>query len=150
MRPTNEELSKLYFLKKLIDQDTERLHELEDRLQARAHIMTGMPRTKGVKDLIGDLTPLIVDARQTIAEEWKDYLEEEIKLKKFINGINDYQLRLIFLLRFVDLKTWDQVADAVGGGSTNDSVRQACYRFLHKRKKSNNQRGRCEIDGNSK
>ena len=38
--------------------------------------------------------------------------------------------RLIFTYRFVDCLSWQKVAEAVGGGNTEGSVKMICYRYL--------------------
>lgn len=125
-----KELSKLYYIQKLIDRDTQRLIELEASLQSGVQILTDMPRKPGAKNPIGELVPLIVDMQQQIVEKQKRLYEEQQKIQKYIDNIHDYQIRLIMYLRFVDLKTWSQVAEAVGGNNTQESVKKVCYRFL--------------------
>ena len=37
-------------------------------------------------------------------------INEEIKLRKFINKIDDIEIRQIIELRFIDKKSWDEIA----------------------------------------
>lgn len=66
-------------------------------------------------------------------------LELEIKIEKcitdveeFISGIDDSFMRRIVNMRILEEKSWSQVAMGVGGGNTEDSVKQAYRRFLEK------------------
>lgn len=52
------------------------------------------------------------------------------EIEKFIRTIQDSHIRNIVRLRVVEGKTWNEVADVVGGGNTEDSVKKAFHRFL--------------------
>ena len=59
--------------------------------------------------------------------------EQELdKLIDYITDIPDSQIRQIFNLRFIDGYKWNTVADIVGGGNTEDSIKKAVYRYLCK------------------
>ena len=72
---------------------------------------------------IGDLQSRIDYLESKCAEEKK-------KLERYIGGIQDDQTRMIFRLRFIHCMTWPQVADAIGGRNTANSVKLICYRYL--------------------
>lgn len=48
----------------------------------------------------------------------------------FIESIEDSRMRMIVTYRFIENYSWNQVADAIGGGNTEDSVKKAFYRFM--------------------
>lgn len=50
----------------------------------------------------------------------------------------DRVLREILLLRYCKAKKWDEIADAIGGGNSAESVRQAGYRFIKRHFPHNN------------
>lgn len=52
------------------------------------------------------------------------------EIEKFVRSIPDSHIRNIIRLRVVDGKTWNEVADVVGGGNTEDSVKKAFHRYL--------------------
>lgn len=56
------------------------------------------------------------------------YIEREIL--GYIGAIDDSLIRQIMTLRHIELKSWVQVAIAVGGGNTADSVRMIHDRYL--------------------
>jgi hypothetical protein len=59
--------------------------------------------------------------------------EQELdKLIDYITDIPDSQIRQIFSLRFIGGYKWNTVADIVGGGNTEDSIKKAVYRYLCK------------------
>ena len=59
--------------------------------------------------------------------------EQELdKLIDYITDIPDSQIRQIFNLRFIDGYKWKTVADIVGGGNTEASMKMAVTRYLQK------------------
>lgn len=52
------------------------------------------------------------------------------KVEEFIASINDSHIRRIVNLRVVEGMSWNKVADKIGGGNTEDSVRMAFERYI--------------------
>lgn len=129
---TASELSKLYYIKKLIDRDALRLAKLEARIQPHGMNMSGMPKNPSPKNNIEETIPLIVGIRERIICEQENYINEQLFIEEYINTVEDYHIRLILSYRFVDLMSWNQIAMKIGGNNTADSVRKACNRFLRK------------------
>ena len=50
----------------------------------------------------------------------------------FIDSVDDSRMRLIISYRIIEGYSWNEVADAIGGGNTEDSVRMAFNRFMIK------------------
>lgn len=132
---TVRELSKLYYIKKLIERDAMRLAELEARLQPGGMNMSGMPHNPSPKNMMEEVVPIIIEVKDRLKKEQLEYEQEEQRLEGFIRTIEDYQIRLILAYRFVDLMTWQQVAMKIGGNNTDESVKKLCYRFLKKTEK---------------
>lgn len=128
------QLSQLYYLNMLIKRNERRLEEMRDRLTCITPKLSGMPGKAGASDSIGDTMPEIVDLIRRIEVEKAAYVQEKAKLEGYLNGIEDAQVRLIFVLRFVDLKSWNDVADVLGGNNSADSVKKVCYRYLKRGK----------------
>ena len=127
---TVRELSKLYYLNKLIERDSLRLSELENRLQPGGMNFNGMPRNPSPKNMMEEIIPLIIEIEERIRKEQEDYIRERMEIESFIRSVEDYQIRRILSYRFVDLLTWNQTARMIGGNNTEDSVKKMCYRFL--------------------
>jgi len=124
------DLSQLYYLEKFIQREEQRLDDMRSRLTSIGPKLSGMPAKPGASDAIGDTVPKIVDLMRKIQEERAELETEKAELESYLRCIQDTQLRLIFILRFVDLKSWNDVAAHIGGGNTEGSVKQACYRYL--------------------
>ena len=58
--------------------------------------------------------------------------ESEAAVSTFINGIEDNHIKVIFSLRFLCGFKWESVASMIGGGNTEQSVKNTCYRYLEK------------------
>lgn len=61
-----------------------------------------------------------------------DLLELTNQVEDFIAGIDDSRMRRIITFRFFDNLSWNGVADRIGGGNTEDSVKKSFYRFMEK------------------
>lgn len=133
---TVRELSKLYYIRKLIQRDIDQLAGLEARLQPGGMNISGMPRNPSPKNMMEEIVPLIIDIKDKLNREQHEYEEEQARLENFIRSIDDYQIRLILAYRFIDLMSWNQVAQKLGGNNTEDGVKKACYRYLKKTEKS--------------
>ena len=53
-------------------------------------------------------------------------------IETYVDGIDDSFMRQIITARFIEGRSWRQVAMTVGGGNTEGSVKKACQRFLAK------------------
>lgn len=74
---------------------------------------------------------LLLIQRKTTLE----LLQLEIEQKKntvesFIASVDDSRMRRIINLRFIENMSWNQVADQIGGGNTEGSIKMAFQRFM--------------------
>lgn len=51
-------------------------------------------------------------------------------VEKFIESVDDSHVRRIMRYRFEQHLPWREVADRIGGGNTEDSVKKAYYRYI--------------------
>lgn len=56
--------------------------------------------------------------------------KERLAIEQFIDSIEDSLTRTIFEERYIQGRSWSQVAKAAGGANTRDSVRMIAKRFL--------------------
>ena len=68
--------------------------------------------------------------RELISMKLAEISVAEREILENIFSINDSQIRRIMRLRHIELKSWLQVANAIGGNNTADSVRKMHDRFL--------------------
>lgn len=70
---------------------------------------------------------------QKIEDKYTELLELQNDVEEYIESITDSRMRRIIRMRFIDKLTWNQVADNIGGGNTEDSVRMAFNRFIEEK-----------------
>ena len=131
-----KELSQLYWLKKEIDRDNKRLAELRGKAYQAGSV--GFTDGGGGSDAgsrVERYGTLIADLENVIYEKIRKSIAEQRKLELYIMGIPDSFLRQIFTYRFVEGRSWVQVAMNIGGNNTADGVRMACNRYIHSRKR---------------
>ena len=61
-----------------------------------------------------------------------DLLEKTNEVEQFIASVDDSRMRRIINLRFLENKTWIQIAHIIGGNSES-SVKMAFQRFIEKK-----------------
>ena len=128
---TLQELSKCYKLHERLERNREMLASLYAAAGLGAQEITGMPHASGVSDQVSNLVIEIEDLKERISHLESRCAEEKKRLEKYIGAIKDDQTRMIFRLRFLHCMTWPQVAEAIGGRNTANSVKLICHRYLN-------------------
>ena len=75
---------------------------------------------------------LLYARKATLVELEMELLETLNQVEEFIASIKDSHIRRIISLRIVDNLSWNKVADHIGGGNTEGSVKMAFQRFMEK------------------
>lgn len=73
---------------------------------------------------------LLYSRKATLASLEMELLETLNEVEKFICSLSDSRVRRIITLRFIENLSWNKVADKIGGGNTEDSVRKTFTRFM--------------------
>lgn len=126
---TIKELSQLYFLNLEIEKQKQRLAELESDAFNTTPQLTGMPSGTCVNDKVGMYAAEIADLKELISLNIQKCWYERNRLERYIQGIDDSQIRQILTLRFVEGLKWEEVADELKG-VTSESVKKQCYRYI--------------------
>ena len=127
---TLKELSIYYKLHKQLERNRQMLSSLYATAGLGAQEITGMPHAPGVSDQVSGLVIEIEDLKKRIARLESECVQEKKILERYIDTIEDAQTRMIFRLRFIHCMAWSQVAKAIGGRNTANSVKAICYRYL--------------------
>lgn len=125
-----KDLNQMYYINKEIEMWRNALTRLENMSLYPTGEISGMPFGSGTSDKVGDLAVKKADIKQKINELLNKQLETYVSLTEYIQSIDDSMLRQIMYHRHVLCMTWNQVARAVGGGNTAESVRKNHDRFL--------------------
>jgi hypothetical protein len=136
---TVRELSQLYYLNCEIEQDKERLAELEAKATSSTFKITGLPHIKRIADKTA-LAIHIADMKEIIEAKLKRCMVEHDRLIRYINIIDDSLIRQILMFRYINGFSWLQISMHIGGGNTEDGVRMLHNRFLKKN------RSFCSVD----
>lgn len=129
-------LSNLFYINKEI----KRLEsELEEITEIGSSVIDGMPH--GTKS--GDKVQQLVLKRQTLVEKivkkQLEYIDEKIKIENFIANIDDAKIKHIVALRFVEFKSWYEIADEITPEDKELVNRNAPYMALQRYLEKNNQ-----------
>lgn len=127
---TMKELYQLHYLTKLIERDRMEIRRIEESLGLKSPSLSGMPHVPGAHDKLGDGVPELVDRKNELEERMMQMTEVRDKLRKYVETVPDLHIRLIMQLRFVDLMSWQEVADYAGGKNSEASVRMLVKRYL--------------------
>ncbi len=111
---TAKELSQLYWLNKEVESLEQRLEELEALATSCTSQITGMPKSFGNSDKIGNYVAQICEVKAQIDEHMKRCFVELQKLMGFIESFEDSQIRLILTLKYVVGLTWEEVSEEIG------------------------------------
>lgn len=128
---TLRELSIYYKLHERLERNRQMLSSLYTAAGLGAQEITGMPHAPGVSDEVSNLVIEIEDLKERISHLESECAQEKRILERYIDTIEDDQTRMVFRLRFLHCMTWPQVAGAIGGRNTANSVKLICHRYLN-------------------
>lgn len=129
---TKQELSQLYYLNREIEHLKTRIAEIEGLATSTTKQITGMPHVAGASDNIGKYVAELADLKELLQLNLKKCFYEFNKLNRFIQSIEDSQLRMILSLRYINGLGWQKVARSISSYANEDSVRKIHDRFLKK------------------
>lgn len=127
---TLKELSRLRWLSREIELDTERLAKLEAKMAPGGQAFDRIPSYSGMSDKVGQLASEMGDLRDSIRKKRQRCMMERNKLETYIADVDDSLTRLTMTMRYVDGLTWRMVARRLGGGNTADGCRKRCQRYV--------------------
>lgn len=141
---TSEVLSQYSNIKKEIDELQQKIKRLENEIdkieQGEMVIDTVSGGNGGTQHYKIEGVPLpeysrkktLLYSRKTTLQLLEDdLLEKTNAVEEFIASVDDSRMRRIINLRFLEGKTWQQIATIIGG-NTEGSVKMAFQRFVEK------------------
>ena len=111
---TARELKNLYYLKKEIKEQQRRLAELEAAATNCSSKITGLPSGEGIADKVGKYAAKIADLKALLEQNMGKNLCELNRLEKFIQAVEDSEMRTILALRYIHGFTWQKIAYTIG------------------------------------
>lgn len=125
-------LYRLFYLPKQIELRRREIERIQERLTGISPNLSGMPHGGGVHDKIGEGVPELVDRKNELEEMIRGYLDEEKRINRWIDDIEDIQVQTIVIYRFREKMSWDEVADGMDSVVTSDACRKMVDRYLEK------------------
>lgn len=122
------ELSQLYYLKKEIKELRRQISELESAAGCTAKI-TGLPSGEVISDKIGEYAAQIADLRALLDLNLKKSLYELNQLNRYIESIEDTEIKLIFSLRYMNGMSWGEISKSIGTLGDDSTERKKHNRY---------------------
>lgn len=138
-----KELSNLYYLNKEIKRLQE---ELEEITEIGASVIDGMPHGTGTGDKVQQLVLKRQSLIEQIVRKQTKYIDEKSRMEHFIDNIEDSKVRFIARLRFIEFKTWYEIADEITPDDKELVDRTSPYNTLKRYFKKNEKCHTCHSD----
>lgn len=130
---TKDELSQIFWLRKEIAMWQQKLDRLENQSLIKGQQITGTPSGGSrTTSKVEERAVKMEEIRERIRELRDRAIREEERILKYIESVDDVFMRQVIQYRFLELKSWKEVAASMGGDNTSESVRKALQRFLKK------------------
>jgi len=111
---TKKELSQLYYLNREIKEQQRRLAEVETVATSCMATITGLPRSNNISDKLAEHAIEIADLKALLDLNLKKCFYELNRLNRYIQSVDDSQMRLILSLRYINGLSWQQIAFSIG------------------------------------
>ena len=98
-----------------------------DELILRSSAHDGAGRSNAVSDSVAQ----IVLQREKMREKIRNLTARKTAVEVYLTECSDYY-GLLLRWHYVEGRTWASIALTVGGGNTEDGVKQACHRYVKK------------------
>ena len=116
-------LNKLYWINKEIRQIEEQIKELT---VLSAVSFNGMPSGNSVSSPVEKFNERLDNLKQKLALKHAESLEEKERIERYIETIEDVEIRVLARARFIECKSWQKI------GEENFMDRTTAYRKLEK------------------
>ena len=129
LKLTKDELKQIYYINKEIQMWQRELEKIRSQGLVKSPTISDMPKG-GQKFDISDYVSAIADYEAVIRGLLAKVQIQRKKILEYIEGVDDSLMKQIIFYRCVSCMTWQEVANAVGGNNTENSVKKAYSRFF--------------------
>ena len=116
MKELVERLNQLRYLKREVDELSQRIAQLELEAQVGSGRISGLPRSRRLDDRVARAAACIADLRDRMEARRLDCMEELGRLYAFIDDADDSLIRQILAARYIDGLSWQRIAMRIGEG----------------------------------
>lgn len=110
---TKQELSQYYYLNKEIRQLEKELKELDGK-EYKSINLTGMPHSTAIADDVAKLATQRAELHRLISLKLEECMIARARIERYINTLEDSEMRMILRLRHINGLGWLQVAMHIG------------------------------------
>ena len=107
---TERELMSLIYIQARIDKISERILELESEDGLGSVDMDGMPHSKTPGNPVERMALARAALHEKLLHLKADLAEKELAIRKYIESVEQADVKLIMELRYVDAKGWQDIA----------------------------------------
>ena len=132
---TEAELNQLHWINKEISARKKELDELKSRSLIKGQEITGMPFGTGITDKTCNLAVAIREIEEIIEIKMREMYIVRARIERYINNIDDAEIRLIIRLRCINNMDWESIATEVGYERTTVSKKYRNYISHNSREK---------------
>ena len=111
---TLSELKGLRYLILEINHQQDRIAELRSQAERITPILSSMPKGTDMHDKISEIVASIADLEQEMALTIGELIKQRKRIEKWINDIDDPEVRTTMRMRFVDGKTLLHISEYFG------------------------------------
>lgn len=126
-----KELNRIYYIDLEIKDIKEELEELEGLMIGATNYSKENVQTSGNSDKVGDLACKIGELRNLYELKLEELYIQKTRVERFINDIDDSEMRLIVRNRNVKLKQWEDIAKSLGYERT--TVSKKYWKFINEK-----------------
>jgi len=110
---TKKELGQLFYLEREIKFLEEQLKEIESKSTISSSIAGGATGQNNITDKVGNIATKLADYQTLICLTIEKLYHQKNMTEKYIESLDDCQLRLILRMRFIKFYSWGKIAHAI-------------------------------------
>ena len=127
---TERELNQLYWLNRETEKLQQDLRKLETLGLYKAPIITDVPRGNSQDDKIAAYVAELLDLKGIVTANLTKIFHERSRLERYIDTVDDAEMRLIIRLRHINGLTWEEIGYEVN--RSKSGVFRKYQRYLKK------------------
>ena len=124
---TIKKLNKYFFIKKQIMQLENRLKELENTTISGKPLDIVNTKTFNVSNPVEEKVANIIKLKNIISKKYEKLVKEELAIENYIDSVKEIEIQTIIRMKFLECKTWNEVAKKLMYSRTNPYMKLKKY-----------------------
>ena len=139
---TEKELNQIYFLNQELERLEEELSVMEHKSLVKNPLLSGMPYGSGFSNKTADYAIQVNEIKRLIGITIDQILKTRAEMEKFLQEIDDPELRMILRLRSIQHLGWQEIGEELGMDRRTASRK---YQKFCQKKFAHNAQGKDDI-----